>query len=79
MVIACLGGAALWQFYSFVTYRNAVGVLDLQGGEHHLWWAIGFGLIACFAAFLMFSIFLRYDRNDELHITSPPPPREMIL
>ena len=71
-------GVALWQFYSFVAYKNMDGVVDLQGGEHHLWWAIGFGLIACVAAFLIFSIFLRYDKNDELHITSPPVPREMI-
>jgi hypothetical protein len=31
------------------------------------------------AAFLVFSIFLRYDRSEELHITSPPPPPSMIL
>jgi len=72
-------GIALWQFYSFVTYRNPAGIVDLQGGAHHLWWAISFGLVACVAAFLIFSIFLRYDKNDELHITSPPAPREMIL
>jgi len=71
-------GVALWQFYAFVTFKNPAGVVDLQGGEQHLWWAIGFGLIACVAAFLIFSRFLRYDKNDELHITSPPVPREMI-
>ena len=62
---------AIWQFYQFVTFKNADGVVDLQGGTHHLWWAIGLGLIAFIVALLFFSVFLRYDRNDELHITSP--------
>jgi hypothetical protein len=78
-LVTVFAGVALRQFYSFVTYKNAAGVVDLQGGQTHLWWAIGFAVAASLAAFLMFSFFLRFDRNDELHITSPPPPREMIL
>jgi hypothetical protein len=69
---------ALWQFYAFVTFKTA-GAIDLQGGRHHLWWAIGFGLIAFIGAFFFASFFLRYDRSDELHITSPPSRRETIL
>ncbi len=61
---------AVWQFYRFVTFETAEGVADVQGGTHHLWWAIGLGLTAFIAAFLFFSVFLRYDRSDEMHITS---------
>jgi uncharacterized membrane protein len=60
---------AVWQFYRFATFRNEAGVVDVQGGTHHLWLAVGLGLIACIVAFLFFSVFLRHDRNDELHIT----------
>ena len=63
---------AIWQFYLFVTFKNAEGVVDVQGGTYHLWWAVGLALIACIGSFLFFSVFLRYDRNDEMHITSLP-------
>jgi hypothetical protein len=33
---------------------------------------------ACVTAFLGASFFLRYDRNDELHITSPPHRHEPV-
>ena len=68
--VLTITGIAVWQFYQFVTFKNAAGVVDLQGGTHHLWWAIGLGLTAFMVAFLFFSVFLRYDRNDEMHITS---------
>ena len=68
--VLAISGIALWQFYQFVTFKNAAGVADLQGGTLHLWWAIGLGLTAFIVAFLFFSVFLRYDRNDEIHITS---------
>lgn len=70
---------ALWQFYAFVTFQSAAGEIDIQGGRKHLWWAIGFGLIAFVAAFFFASSFVRYNRNDELHITSPPARRETVL
>ncbi len=63
---------AIWQFYLFVTFRNPEGVVDVQGGTYHLWWAIGLTVVACIGSFLFFSVFLRYDRNDEVHITSLP-------
>ncbi len=44
--------------------------MDVQGGTYHLWLAIVAGLIACIASFLVFSVFLRYDENNEMHITS---------
>ena len=68
--VPAITGIAVWQFYQFVTFKNAAGIVDLQGGTHHLWWAIGLGLTAFIVAFLFFSVFLRYDRNDEMHITS---------
>jgi len=61
---------AVWQFYLFVTFRNSQGIVDLQGGTHHLWWAILMTVLACVVGFAVFSIFLRYDRDDEMHITS---------
>ena len=60
---------AVWQFYVFVTFR------ELEGGAGHLWLAIGAATIACLAGFLVFSVFLRYDREDEMHITSSPARR----
>ena len=61
---------SVWQFYLFVTFTNANGVVDLQGGISHLWWALVMALLACVGGFFVFSVFLRRDRDDELHITS---------
>ena len=79
IAIAALAAVALWQFYVFVTFRNATGEVEIQGGSMHLWLAIGFALTACIAAILGASFFLRYDRNDEMHITSPPQRHEPVL
>lgn len=68
--VIALAAVAIWQFYLFVTFRNSQGIVDVQGGTNHLWWAIGVGLIACLASFLVFSVFLRYDKDNEMHITS---------
>ena len=59
-----------WQFYRFVTFTNEQGVVDLQGGRGHLLWAIAMAVIACVATFLVFSVFMRHDTDDVLHITS---------
>lgn len=67
--VLALAGLGIWQFYQFVTFKSVAGIVDLQGGTHHLWWAIGLGLTAFIVAFLFFSVFLRYDRSDEIHIT----------
>jgi hypothetical protein len=61
---------AIWQFYMFISFRNEQGTMSMQGGTHHLWLAIGAALIACTAGFFVFSVFLRHDTDDELHITS---------
>ena len=54
----------VWQFYLFVTFEGS------QGGTSHLWWAIAMALVACAAGFFLFSVFVRHDTDDELHITS---------
>jgi hypothetical protein len=77
--VAALAAIALWQFYVFVTFKDAAGVVDVQGGSIHMWSAIIFGLAACIGAFLGASFFVRYDRSDEMHITSPPARRESVL
>lgn len=70
-IIAVIAVAAisLWQFYVFVTFIDANGVVDPQGGISHLWWALVLAVIACAGGFFVSSVFLRHDRDDELHIT----------
>lgn len=68
--VMSIAAVAVWQFYQFVTFKNPQGVVDVQGGTHHLWWAIGAAFVACLAGFLLFSVFVRYDKENEMHITS---------
>jgi hypothetical protein len=69
--LAVLGAVAAWQFYLFAVFKNADGIVDVQGGTVHLWLAIGATLVVCIAGFFLFSRFLRYDKRNEIHITSP--------
>jgi amino acid permease len=69
-VVLLSAALAIWQFYLFVTLRDENGVIDVQGGTRHLWWAIGLALFACVASFLVFTAYAQYDRDDDLHITS---------
>jgi uncharacterized membrane protein len=64
--VVVLAAIAVWQFYLFVTFENA------QGGTGHLVWAIAMTVLALGVAFLVFSVFLRHDTDDDLHITSTP-------
>lgn len=59
---------AAWQFYLFVVFRDARGVLDVQGGGLHLWLAIGASVVACVCVF--FGIFRRINKTEEFHITT---------
>ena len=43
---------------------------DARGRTGHLWWAIAMAVLACGVAFLVFSVFVRHDTDDDLHITS---------
>ena len=65
-IIGMVAAAALgvWQFYLFVSFEGT------QGGTSHLWWAIAMALVACAAGFAVFSVFVRHDTDDDLHITS---------
>jgi hypothetical protein len=71
--LAALGAFAALQFYSFVAFKNADGVVDVQGGTVHLWLAIGATLVVCITGFFLFSGYLRYDKRNEIHIASPGP------
>ena len=62
--VIVVAAIAIWQFYLFVTFKS------VQGGTGHLWWAIAMAVLACGAAFLVFSVFVRHDTDDDLHITS---------
>lgn len=66
--VVMLVATSAWQFYQFVSYKNAEGLLEVQGGTLHLWLAIGLGLTACGVAFFVFSLYARYDESNELHI-----------
>ena len=68
--IIAITAIAVWQFYRFVTFTNAQGSLDQQGGRVHLLLAIAMAVLACIIAFFLFSVFMRHDPDDDLHITS---------
>ena len=70
--IIVLTAIAIWQFYLYVTFKNASGLWMSDGGSGHLWWAIGMAVSACCVAFVVFSVFQRHDVDDELHITFAP-------
>lgn len=68
--VIALAVMAVWQFYLFAKFKDSQGIGDPQGGTHHFWWGLGAALLACLIGFFLFSVFLRYDKNKELHITS---------
>jgi hypothetical protein len=74
--LVIFAGIAAWQFYLFAVFRGTDGIADLQGGTIHLWFAVGIGLITCIGVFFLISSFRRYDRRNEMHITSAGPPRK---
>jgi hypothetical protein len=63
-----MAAIATWQFYQFVGFRDAHGLLSSQGGTLHLWLAIGTAVVACMCGFL--GIFRHINKTDELHITT---------
>ena len=68
--LALLAAVAAWQFYLFATFKDASGAVDVQGGTLHLWLAIGIAAIVCVSGIFIFSKLLRYDKRNEMHITS---------
>lgn len=63
---------ACWQFYKYATFKHDNGLLNIEGGGGHLVWALLLALIACGLGFVIASRLMRYEVDDELHITSPP-------
>jgi hypothetical protein len=74
IVVAAIG---IWQFYAYVTFKDLNGVINAEGGTIHLLLAIVMAVFACLMAFLVFSIFLRHDTDDDLHITFAPAPNHL--
>lgn len=74
IVVAAIG---IWQFYLYVTFKDAYGLLNPEGGTLHLLLAIVMAVFACLMGFLVFSIFLRHDTDDDLHITFAPVPNHL--
>ena len=66
VAVIVVAAIAIWQFYLFVTFKS------VEGGSGHLWFAIAMAVLACGAAFLVFSVFVHHDTEDDLHITSAP-------
>jgi hypothetical protein len=62
--VVVVAAIAVWQFYLFATFK------DVDGGTGHLWFAIAMAILASGAAFLVFSMFVRHDTDDDLHITA---------
>ena len=75
--LALLAAVATWQFYLFVVFTDANGVADVQGGRVHLWVAILIAFVTCIAGVFFVSQFLRYDRRNEMHITSQGHPLDV--
>jgi hypothetical protein len=70
VAVTALAAVAAWQFYLFASFRDARGAFDAQGGNFHLWLAIGAALAACALGFVAFSVLVGHDEKDDLHITT---------
>lgn len=60
------------QLFLFAVFRDAQGLLDSQGGKHHLWLAFSAGIAACVVGGLMFRFFLRQERDKESKVARAP-------
>ena len=70
IVMMAVVAVAIWQFYLFISFKGAHGGAGMLGGTQHLWLGLGAALIAFIAGLFLFSVFLRYDRKDDLDIAS---------
>ncbi|HXD34704.1 MAG TPA: hypothetical protein VN643_26535 [Pyrinomonadaceae bacterium] len=75
VLMSTIAAISMWQFYKYASFTNGAGASE--GGTSHLVWSIVFAAAACGIGFLVFSVFLQHDRDDELHITSPPRRRKI--
>ena len=71
-MLISMTAVASWQFYEYATFKHDNGLINTQGGVIHLLLALLLAFLACGLGFFMASRFLRYDVDDQLHITSPP-------
>ena len=78
VALVAIAAIGIWQFYAYVTFKDANGVLNVEGGTIHLLLAIAMAVFACLIGFLIFSIFLRHDSDDDLHITFAPVPNHLL-
>lgn len=63
---------ASWQFYKYATFQHDNGLANIDGGGSHLVVALLLTISACVLGFFMASRLLRYNAEQELHITAPP-------
>ena len=70
VVLISIASLACWQFYEYATFKHDNGLLNIEGGVSHLVWALLLALIACGLGFVLASRLLRYEVDDQLHITS---------
>ena len=71
-----LAAIAAWNFHLFATLKDANGSGDVQGGMPHFWLAIGVTVLVWIGGFFFFSAVLRYDRRNEMYITSADQQRD---
>lgn len=64
-----MSATAVWQFYLFAIFKDANGIVVVQGGTSHLWRAMGATLFACVASLVVSSILVQHDKNDVMRIT----------
>lgn len=55
IVVLGIASISVWQFY--------LSIINVQGNIYRLWWAIFMGLLAYVAGFLVFSVFLRDNKE----------------
>lgn len=77
-VLIFIGSLAIWQFYEYATFKHDNGLLNIEGGGSHLVWALLLAFLASGLGFFLASRLLRYDAEDQLHITSPPGRRNSL-
>jgi hypothetical protein len=58
---------AVYEYIKFAQYEKAPGIVDVEGGTHHLWWAIAATVIALICALIFFV--RRVNKEEEIHIT----------
>jgi len=71
-MLISMTAVASWQFYEYATFKHDNGLINIQGGVIHLLLALLLAFLACGLGFFMASRLLRYDADDQVHITSQP-------